>query len=535
MSRLARGYVVLYIVLLAVLLVVSRPILLPGLSFGLSHTERAYLEQIESIKAVGDNQFPPFSYNLNGINAGYEADLVAELQKVLGKPVVLEQLTWGEVRGRLDSGQAELVTGMRITAERLQLYSFTRPYLTTAHAVVVPQGNSIKSLNDLRGSHFVAQAGSATYEGLIRDGHRVTAVADPKGAYAALLAGLADAWVEHEWVARYYIGATEFHRWSIQPLSESRGDYAIAVAQTADPRLVRILDKALIRLRHEGTLAELDARWFGPALQPISNIGAVQVRVMILVLIIASLGLGLVLNNTYLQYRVRKQTLDLFTANTLLSKQQEKLRQMLLSAAQAFGVAIEVKDIYTGGHSQRVARVAYDIAVELGLDEKECFTLYLGALMHDIGKVGVPDYILAKTDRLTPEEFMYMRNHPQIGDNILRKVEGYDEVREIVLYHHERWDGTVDNRYPAYPGSKSGADIPLGARIVSVADAFDAMTSDRPYRKARSVDDALEALREAAGTQFDMNIVAAAVRAMDARRPKDAGLSPEIIYSLDEK
>ena len=201
-------------------------------------------------------------------------------------------------------------------------------------------------------------------------------------------------------------------------------------------------------------------------------------------------------------------------ANALLSDQQEKLQQMLLNAAKAFGTAIEVKDIYTGGHSQRVAMATYAIAKEMELEEGECYVLCLGALMHDIGKVGIPDHILAKVERLTPEEFKFIRSHPQIGDDILRNVEGYDKVREIVLFHHERWDGKTDKKFPAYPGVKRGEGIPLGARIVAVADAFDAMTSDRPYRKARSVEEALSVLQECRGAQFDPRIVDAALRAL---------------------
>ena len=414
----------------------------------------------------------------------------------------------------LESGETDFVTGMRITPERQSIYTFSGPYLITSHALVQPHGSTATSLEELGSKRIVAQAGSSTYERLVDAGVAVLSVSNPEAAYEMLTEGLVDAWVEHEWVARYYIGSKELHQWSIQSLPDTRGEYALAFSSTADPRLVSIVNKTLQRLRYDGSLAELDTRWFGPAMQEIVDMRQQHIKILILVVGIATLGLGLVLNNAYLQHRISHQTEALSHANAKLSDQQEKLRQMLLNAAKAFGTAIEVKDIYTGGHSQRVARATYAIAKEMGFDESDCYILCLGALMHDIGKVGVPDHILAKVERLTHEEFEAIRLHPEIGNDILRNVEGYDKVREIVLFHHERWDGKTDKLFPAYPGVKSGDAIPLGARIVSVADAFDAMTSDRPYRQARSVEEALAVLEECKGAQFDPRVVTAALRAL---------------------
>ena len=513
MLRPARVYLSFYIVLILVLLV-SGLSLMPNLRYRLTRNERKYLAGISVLRAVGDNSFPPFSYTSGGVPAGYEADLVKVLQNFIGVEIVLEQHLWTGVRQMLESGQADFVTGMRITPERLSTYAFSGPYLITSHALIMPHGSTVASLKELGGLRIVAQAGSSTYERLVGKGLEVIPVTDPEAAYSLLTQGLADAWVEQEWVARYYIGSKDMHQWSVRSLPDTRGEYALAFSSTADPRLISIVNKALQKLRYEGLLAELDTRWFGPAMQEIVDMRQQHSRILFLIIGIATLGLGLVLSNTYLQHRINYQTKALFHANAQLSDQQEKLQQMLLNAAKAFGRAIEVKDIYTGGHSQRVARVAYAISKEMGFNEKECFILCLGALMHDIGKVGVPDHILAKVERLTPEEFKFIRSHPQIGDDILRNVEGYDKVREIVLFHHERWDGKTDKMFPAYPGVKSGEDIPLGARIVAVADAFDAMTSNRPYRQARSMEEALAVLEECQGAQFDPRVVTAALRAL---------------------
>lgn len=514
MSKMTKAYLFFYIILIIVLFILSLPIILPSHGFILDEGEIAYLETVGTLRAVGDNGFPPFSFSVGDTPVGYEADLVMELQRILGVTISIEQHPWTEVRNMLESGAADFITGMRITPERTASYVFTQPYLVSSHALIVPHGNAANTLEDLRGSRIVAQDGSSTYERLVSEGFEAISVPHPGEAYIMLTAGLADAWVEHEWVARYYIGSQETYQWHIRSLAGTRGDYALAVSRAADPRLSTILSKALLKLRYEGALTELDTRWFGPALQEVTDARRQQVRIVAMVFFVASIGLGLVLNNSYLQHQVRLQTQKLSLANSELSKQQEKLQEMLLNAARAFGHAIEVKDIYTGGHSQRVAKVTYAIATEMHLDENLCYTLCLGALMHDIGKVGVPDHILAKTDRLSTEEMAAIRLHPEIGENILRSVDGYDHVRQIVLYHHERWDGKREGAFAAYPGLLQGNDIPLGARIVAVADAFDAMTSDRPYRRARSLDEALSVLQECSGEQFDPCVVAAAVRAL---------------------
>lgn len=163
----------------------------------------------------------------------------------------------------------------------------------------------------------------------------------------------------------------------------------------------------------------------------------------------------------------------------------------------ALASAIEAKDHYSGSHTQRVARFASKLAKAhdpaLGSNEQ----LRFGFTLHDVGKIGVPEEILLKTSPLTPGEWEVMRTHPTIGVQIIEPV-GFGEVAEgVVLHHHERWDGS------GYPDGLKKEDIPLGARIFSVADAFDAMTSDRPYRKGVSKRHAIKEITEESGRQFD--------------------------------
>lgn len=174
---------------------------------------------------------------------------------------------------------------------------------------------------------------------------------------------------------------------------------------------------------------------------------------------------------------------------------------LFAASVRALTSAIDAKDPYTHGHSERVARVAVCIAQELGLDKELLDTIYLGGLLHDIGKIGIDDNILKKAGPLTAEEHDHIKIHPQLGYDILRGVTQLQKILPIVLHHHEAWDGT------GYPHGLKGEATPLVARIAAVADAFDAMSSDRPYRRGMADDQLDEVIRAGAGRQWDPNVV----------------------------
>jgi putative nucleotidyltransferase with HDIG domain len=174
---------------------------------------------------------------------------------------------------------------------------------------------------------------------------------------------------------------------------------------------------------------------------------------------------------------------------------------LFAASVRALTSAIDAKDPYTHGHSERVARVAVCIGEEMGLDKEQLDTIYLGGLLHDIGKIGIDDQVLNKPGALTPEEYEHIKKHPQLGYDILRGVRQLQKILPIVLHHHESWDGT------GYPHGLTGESTPLVARIAAVADAFDAMSSDRPYRQGME-DEKLDAiLRDGAGKQWDPAVV----------------------------
>jgi hypothetical protein len=211
--------------------------------------------------------------------------------------------------------------------------------------------------------------------------------------------------------------------------------------------------------------------------------------------------------------RARDQAIELLDAN-------RRLADSTLETFAALGAAVEAKDRYTAGHGLRVTLVSILIGQELDLSARELDTLRHAATFHDIGKIAVPDAVLQRPGRLSDSDFEAMKVHPVEGARICSKLQSLEDAVPLIRHHHERMDGR------GYPDGIAGDRIPLGARIIAVADAWDAITSDRPYRTGQPAFVALEEIRRCAGAQFDERVVRAFVEVL-ARDPWMFGLSPE--------
>ncbi|WP_019414425.1 HD-GYP domain-containing protein [Paenisporosarcina sp. TG20] len=199
--------------------------------------------------------------------------------------------------------------------------------------------------------------------------------------------------------------------------------------------------------------------------------------------------------------------LILTTFHLIFSKQvamvTKSMEKTIEQVVNSFIVSIEAKDLYTFGHSERVSLYAVELGKHLieYKDKNELRKLRLGALLHDIGKINIPENILTKTRSLTVEEYEVIQTHPVVGARMVERIEGLQDLKSGVLYHHERWDGE------GYPAKLKGLEIPLAARILAIVDAFDAMTSTRSYRCEMKFDEAFQHLLDGKGTQFDPDLI----------------------------
>lgn len=183
------------------------------------------------------------------------------------------------------------------------------------------------------------------------------------------------------------------------------------------------------------------------------------------------------------------------------TKLYRKLEQSYLSTIVTLSGLVEARDLYTDRHMKDIAEYSVEIAIKLGLSKNEIDNIKKAALLHDLGKVSIPDNILMKNGKLSEEEMKIIKEHPEIGAKMIESIEPLKYAKDIIRHHQEWFDGT------GYPGKLKGKEIPLGARIVAVADAFGAMTTDRPYRKALTIEEAVNELIKNSGTQFDPEIV----------------------------
>jgi cyclic di-GMP phosphodiesterase len=204
-----------------------------------------------------------------------------------------------------------------------------------------------------------------------------------------------------------------------------------------------------------------------------------------------------------LETRVAERTAELVQKNREVEDLLTRLQSSYKTTLEALASALDTRDTETLGHSLRVASYTVAVAGRMGVHEPDLTDIYRGALLHDVGKIGVPDAILRKPGKLTPEEWVEMRRHPEIGYRILHGIDFLERAREIVLSHQESYDGS------GYPRGLKGKEIPLGARIFAVVDTLDAMTSDRPYRKAAPYETARAEIVKYQGTQFDPDVVKA--------------------------
>jgi len=192
---------------------------------------------------------------------------------------------------------------------------------------------------------------------------------------------------------------------------------------------------------------------------------------------------------------------ELETLRYRFMEMEDRYRKQALAMACALVSLVDLRDAYTGSHSSRVAGYVRATGLRMGLPDAQLDNVVMAALLHDIGKIGVPDHVLLKPGRLTEEEFGHIRKHPELGWMALKNIEDFKSISLMVLHHHERMDGA------GYPGGLKGSAIPLGSRLIAVADSYDALTTNRPYRSARTKQQAVDELLRCVDTQFDARVL----------------------------
>jgi putative nucleotidyltransferase with HDIG domain len=305
-----------------------------------------------------------------------------------------------------------------------------------------------------------------------------------------------------------------------RPVEEASDDAEIVVSQTILQTAVRqkasiISNDALVdeRFLHSRSIAQIAVR--SAMCVPLINRGKV---------------LGIIyLDSTSDANLFSREDLSLFSAVALKAgiaidnaRLYDDLRGLFYNTVETLVRTIQAKDQYTSGHSTRVSRYALLIADKLGLSTKDKHQLYLASMLHDIGKIGVPDELLHRPGKLTDEEMERVRNHVQLGASMIEMLGEMHPIVPLIRHHHEAWDGS------GYPDGLKGEEIPLISRIISVADMYDAMTSDRPYRGRRSHETATAEIKRVTGTKLDPRVAEAFLQVLRELSPAGAGHTVQI-------
>jgi putative nucleotidyltransferase with HDIG domain len=227
-------------------------------------------------------------------------------------------------------------------------------------------------------------------------------------------------------------------------------------------------------------------------------------------------------------HEIRDLTRGFNYAAKAVREGRERLTLAYVQFVGSLAQALDARDAYTAGHSRRVSEYSCAIAKALKISGQELETIRTGALLHDLGKIGISDLVLQKPGRLTPEENALIQQHPVIGKRILENVQGLESYLDIVELHHENLDGS------GYPHGLKGEETPLDARIVKVADAYDAITSDRPYRRGKSHAEAIAILRKACGTEMDPMVVEALAALGDQQKQQLVLAGDQSLHSLSQ-
>ncbi len=457
--------------------------------------------QASTYLVVGDHAFPPFAF-LNNLNQpdGLDIAIIKRIEQKSGLEFKVTLLNWDEAKGMVIDGQADILAGVSHLPQREKYYDFTQAYMQHPIVMVVAKDNFfILNPEDMINRRVAVQMGDVADEYLSASYPTLNLYrysGQDKGLYA-LKDGMIDVFVGNYYTCKYYIGRYQLEdkvKIINQPLTTVQ--YCLAVKK-GNRELLLKLNSAISEINNSGEIKTIQDDWFGENYfyqQWIKKNEALLKLVFYIfiigILIIAALWFYLY----HLRKQVKKATVDLKTANDQLVNAYEV-------TIRAFLVALKHRETDTAQHSLGVNLIAIKIGSQMNLEPKQMSHLNWGTLLHDIGKLAIPDAILLKPGLLTQEEYNHIKEHPKIGYDILHGDEYLKETSEVALYHHERYDGQ------GYPYGLVKEQIPILARICAVADAFEAMVGDRPYRKGLKWEQAVKELLVNSGSQFDPEVV----------------------------
>lgn len=507
--------------LVTLLMVLSLGILAIPASEHSELAESSHTAERRLVTLAADSNYPPFEFWADSSFQGLNVDIIKAVGDIEGWDVRILPMQWKDAVTALEKGQVDGIEGMVMSDRFTEKFAFSDPYLVQEQAIFVRSNNTtIHSLADAK-NYVVAVQDTKIADQIAQEAGltKVIKTTDQYQGMEMLLALQADAVIGNSLTGIFWGQQTEYTgkvKRVGDPLAAT--PYGLAT-NGGNEELLKEFNDGLKKIKANGTYDRIQQKWFGQIVIERPALSEDTVRIIVIVagtsLLIALLALAW---NRTLKLVIHKTTAELEQKNVELQVSYEqidasmhKLYQLTTRVIQAFGRVVEMRDSYTKNHSDRVASLALKLAENMGLGSRECELIFQAGLLHDIGKIGIPEKVLNKPGRLTDEEYHIIQEHPQLGYSILQGIPEFAEagIDLMVKQHHERWDGT------GYPDKLRGEQMVLGARILALADAWDAMTSARVYRPGIFWAKALEELRKGSGKQFDPELVEPFIRCVE--------------------
>lgn len=492
------------ILFLSICLVIGFNLDKNSLDLNLTPAEQAFLEKNPSIILAPDPDFAPVEfYDDNGEFKGIVSDFVKYINENTKLNIeVVRYKIWDDVMKAISRQEVDMLGAVSISEGRKEFLLFSDSYISIPN-VFVSQNKDILINNEDFSEITIAVVNNSAKHDLMKEKYpnaKIVPMENIQEGLENVALGNVDVYLGSLAQICYYMDQYKFVNLEIIKELDQSLDYSYPIhfaVQKDDEILQSILNK-ILRNMPSKKKNEIINNWMDLNTSDFYISKDSMIKSALVFSIIVLLALIIIY---FLRFEVRRRTDEIRKLNLELTEQLNISKKKTNEIALAMINLIEIHDDYTNGHSKNVAFYTKGIAEELGFEEVLIEEAYFSALLHDLGKALVPNAIIKKKDKLTNKEFNTIKKHSLYSYQILSNMEEFESIATNVLYHHERYDGN------GYPNAITGEKIPIISRIIAVADAFDAMTTTRTYRKRISVNEALKELENCSGTQFDEKIV----------------------------
>lgn len=514
---------VLVIVLLCTLGIYFFKASTESIPLNLTETEKTFIKEHPVITLAPDPNFAPVEFfDEKGNFKGIVSDYIKYINKNTDLNIqIVRYDTWEDIINVIAVKEVDMLGGVSKSPRRNEFLLFSKSYMDIPNVLVSSNDHIDITDETLPNFSIGVTKGSANHD-LLKKYYpetNIILVENIQEGLEKVALGQLDLFSGSLGQITYYIDYYKYTNLNV--IKEMEYSYPIhfAVRKDYEP-LINILNKILITIPKE-TEETIQNKWIG--LDPTRYFITKDFFLKLILTFIVILGISFLVIKV-LKYEVNRRTREINELNTQLKDTLSDSRKMSHEIALSMINLVEIHDHYTKGHSQNVANYTKSVGEKLGLKAKALDQAYYSALLHDLGKALIPHGIISKKGQLTDEEYEEIKKHPFFGHKVLKNMESFEAIAKNILFHHERFDGK------GYPKGIEREEIPIVSRIIAVTDAYDAMTTNRSYRKKMSRKEALVELRNNAGTQFDpvvVDIFVSIVDEIDIKR-KDLSKNEEI-------